>query len=60
VIPAMEQESPPYPHVAYESGFVRKIDPGPFGKVILVFEDQHNLWTNLFASVYVCRACLVH
>jgi hypothetical protein len=21
--------------------------------VILVFDDQHNLWTNVFASVYV-------
>jgi hypothetical protein len=29
------------------------MDPGPFGKVILVFDDQHNLWTNVIASVYV-------
>jgi hypothetical protein len=21
----------------------------------LVFDDQHSLWTNVFASVYVCR-----
>jgi hypothetical protein len=21
-----------------------------------VFDDQHNLWTNVFASVYVCSS----
>jgi hypothetical protein len=24
--------------------------------MILVFDDQHNLWTNVFASVYVCSS----
>jgi hypothetical protein len=29
------------------------MDPGPFGsKGFLVFDDQHNMWTNVFASVY--------
>jgi hypothetical protein len=23
--------------------------------VILVFDDQHNLWTNVFASDFICR-----
>jgi hypothetical protein len=23
---------------------------------VLVFDDQHNLWTNVFASVYVCSS----
>jgi hypothetical protein len=32
---------------------VRKMDPGPFGLIGLVFDDQHNPWTNVFASVYV-------
>jgi hypothetical protein len=32
---------------------VRKMDTGPFGSIGLVFDDQHNLWTNVFASVYV-------
>jgi hypothetical protein len=27
--------------------------PKPFGLVILVFDDQHNLWTNVFTSVCV-------
>jgi hypothetical protein len=31
---------------------VRKMDRGLFAYVILVFDDQHNLWTNIFASVY--------
>jgi hypothetical protein len=22
----------------------------------LVFDDQHNLWTNVFASIYVCSS----
>jgi hypothetical protein len=35
---------------------VRKMDPGSFGQRILVFDDQHNLWTNVFASVYVCSS----
>jgi vacuolar-type H+-ATPase catalytic subunit A/Vma1 len=29
------------------------MDPGPFGSKVLVFDDQHNLWTNVFAIVYV-------
>jgi hypothetical protein len=24
--------------------------------MILVFEDQHNLWTNVFASVCICSS----
>jgi hypothetical protein len=32
--------------------FVRKMDPGHLAKGILVFDDQHSLWTNVFASVY--------
>jgi hypothetical protein len=23
---------------------------------VLVFDDQHNLWTNMFASVYACSS----
>jgi hypothetical protein len=29
------------------------MDTGPFVYVILVLDDKHNLWTNVFASVYV-------
>jgi hypothetical protein len=32
---------------------VRKMDPDHLAKGILVFDDQHNLWTNVFASVYI-------
>jgi hypothetical protein len=35
---------------------VRKMDPGSVGQRILVFDDQDNLWTNVFASVYVCSS----
>jgi hypothetical protein len=35
---------------------VRKMDPGPFGSKGLVFDDQHNMWTNMFASVCVCSS----
>jgi hypothetical protein len=24
--------------------------------VILVFDDQHHLWNNVFASVYICSS----
>jgi hypothetical protein len=33
---------------------VRKMDPGPFGYIS--FGDQHNLWSNVFASVCVCSS----
>jgi hypothetical protein len=29
------------------------MDPDPFDQMILVFDDQHNLWTNMFASVCI-------
>jgi hypothetical protein len=29
------------------------MDPGHLAKRILVFDDQHNLWTNAFASVCI-------
>jgi hypothetical protein len=32
------------------------MDPGPFGSRGLVFDDQHNMWTNVFASVYDCSS----
>jgi hypothetical protein len=32
---------------------VRKMDPSHLAKEILVFDDQHNRWTNMFASVCV-------
>jgi hypothetical protein len=32
---------------------VRKMDPVHLAQKVLVFDDQHNLWTNVFASVYV-------
>jgi hypothetical protein len=32
---------------------VRKWILGHLAKRILVFDDQHNWWTNIFASVYV-------
>jgi hypothetical protein len=32
------------------------MDPGPFGSIDLVFDDQHKLWNNVFASVYVCSS----
>jgi hypothetical protein len=35
---------------------VRKIDPVPFGSIGFGVDDQHNLWTNVFASVYVCSS----
>jgi hypothetical protein len=35
---------------------IRKMDPEPFAQKVLVFDDQHNLWTNMFASVYVCSS----
>jgi hypothetical protein len=34
---------------------VRKMDPDHLAKGILVFDDQHNMWTNMFASVYSSR-----
>jgi hypothetical protein len=30
------------------------MDPGPFGYIS--FGDQHNLWSNVFASVCVCSS----
>jgi hypothetical protein len=33
---------------------VRKMDPDPFVKIILVFDGQHNLWTYVFSSICVC------
>jgi hypothetical protein len=30
--------------------------PIPFYYMILVFDDQHNMWTNVFASVCVCSS----
>jgi hypothetical protein len=35
---------------------VRKMDLGPFGSKRLVFDGQHNLWTNEFASVCICSS----
>jgi hypothetical protein len=32
------------------------MDPRSFGQRILVFDDQHNMCTNVFASVYVCSS----
>jgi hypothetical protein len=32
---------------------VWKMDLNPFDYVILVFDDQRNIWTNVFANVYV-------
>jgi hypothetical protein len=29
------------------------MDPGHLAQKVLVFEDQHYLWTNIFASVCV-------
>jgi hypothetical protein len=36
-----------------KGGNCRETDLDPFDYVILVFDDQHNLWTNVFANVYV-------
>jgi hypothetical protein len=33
--------------------FIRKMDLNQFDFGISVFYDQHNIWTNVFASVYV-------
>jgi hypothetical protein len=35
---------------------VRKMDLSHLDKGILVFDDQHNLWTNVFAGIYVCSS----
>jgi hypothetical protein len=32
---------------------VRNMDPDHLAQEVLVLDDQHNLWTNVFASVYV-------
>jgi hypothetical protein len=32
------------------------MDPGHLAKGILMFDYQHNLWTNMFASVCVCSS----
>jgi hypothetical protein len=32
------------------------MDPEPLAKGVLVFDDQHTLWTNMFVSVYVCSS----
>jgi hypothetical protein len=37
-------------------GHCKENGPGPFHKMILVFDDQHNLWTNVFVSVSVCSS----
>jgi hypothetical protein len=29
------------------------MDPDHLAQEVLVLDDQHNLWTNVFASVYV-------
>jgi hypothetical protein len=42
--------------LAIISPCVRKMDLGPFAQNVLVFDDQHSLWTNLFASVYDCSS----
>jgi hypothetical protein len=39
-------------YAAKENG-VRKIDLGYLAQKVLVFNDHHNLWTNMFASVCV-------
>jgi hypothetical protein len=35
---------------------VRKIDLCHLAQKVLVFDEQRNLWTNVFASVYVCSS----
>jgi hypothetical protein len=35
---------------------VRKMDPSHLAKGILVYDDQHSLCTNVFASVYDCSS----
>jgi hypothetical protein len=35
---------------------VRKMDHGSFGQRIFVFDDRHNLWTNVFASICICSS----
>ena len=37
-------------------GHYKENGPGPFHKMILVFDDQYNLWTNVFVSVSVCSS----
>jgi hypothetical protein len=32
---------------------VRKMTPSHLAQHVLVFDDQHNMWTNVFASVCV-------
>jgi hypothetical protein len=35
---------------------VMKMDLCHLAQKVLVFDEQHNLWTNVFASVYVCSS----
>jgi hypothetical protein len=30
---------------------VRKMDLNPLDYVVLVFDDQHNIWTNVFTTI---------